>query len=109
MLEFHGELMEFGRVHPAASHARFDAVLARLTKAPSRACLLSVLQHGEERVENGRFFNDMNETLLEAVLASHPQLEAMRVWTTEDVRNERRGGQRWLNAIVRRRHQEDGE
>uniref|UniRef100_Q01TQ4 Methyltransferase type 11 n=1 Tax=Solibacter usitatus (strain Ellin6076) TaxID=234267 RepID=Q01TQ4_SOLUE len=88
-----------------------DAVLARLTKAlrPGGVFYLSFKYGDAERIESGRFFNDMNETLLEAVLANHSQLKVVRVWTTEDVRNERRGGQRWLNTIVRRSHEEAGE
>ena len=81
-----------------------NAVLARLTKAlkPNGVLYLSFKHGDSERIENGRFFNDLNETLLRTVLANHPQLELVRVWTTEDVRNDRRGRQRWLNAIVRR-------
>jgi SAM-dependent methyltransferase len=81
-----------------------SAVLARLTKALKRNGVLYLsFKHGDaERIEDGRFFNDLNETLLRAALAKHPQLELVRVWPTEDVRNNRRGRQPWLNAIVRR-------
>jgi SAM-dependent methyltransferase len=88
-----------------------DSVLARLTRAlkPGGVLYLSFKYGDAERIEGGRFFNDLNEAVLEAVLAHHPQLEVVQVWTTEDVRNERRGGQHWLNAIVRRRQQPAGE
>jgi SAM-dependent methyltransferase len=82
-----------------------NSVLARLTKAlkPGGVLYLS-FKHGDaERIENGRFFNDLNEALLGTVLANVPQLDLVRVWTTEDVRNDRKGRQPWLNAIVRRR------
>ena len=81
-----------------------NGVLARLTKAlkPGGVLYLS-FKHGDaERIENGRFFNDLDEPLLTKVLGNHPQLELVRVWNTEDVRNNRRGRQPWLNAIVRR-------
>lgn len=86
------------------SRQDLHAVLDRLAKAltPGGVLYLS-FKHGDaERIENGRFFNDLNEPLLTTVLADHPQLELVRVWNTEDVRNDRRGRQPWLNAIVRR-------
>jgi hypothetical protein len=56
-------------------------------------------------MENGRLFNDLNETVLRTALANHPQLELVRVWIAEDVRKDRRGRPTWLNAIVRRYEQ----
>ena len=81
-----------------------NGVLDRLTKAlkPGGVLYLSFKHGDSERVESGRFFNDLNEALLRAALASHPQLELAQVWTTEDIRNDHRGRQPWLNAIVRR-------
>src|SRR6202041_999938 len=76
-------------------HKQACIMLAKFSKHPSRRMQL-------ERVEKGRFFNDLNETLLRTALASHPQLELLRVWNTEDVRNDCRGSQSWLNAIVQR-------
>ena len=76
-------------------HKQACIMLAKFSKHPSRRMQL-------ERVEKGRFFNDLNETLLRTALASHPQLELLRVWNTEDVRNDCRGSQSWLNAIVHR-------
>jgi hypothetical protein len=55
-----------------------------------------------ERMKGGRLFNDLNETLLAAVLAEHPELELERTWVTDDVRSGRRADQKWLNALVRR-------
>jgi SAM-dependent methyltransferase len=81
-----------------------DPVLTRFTRAvkPNGIFYLSFKYGDSERMDGGRFFNDLNENLLGTVLANHPQLALVRVWTTEDVRNDRRGRQRWLNAIVRR-------
>jgi SAM-dependent methyltransferase len=75
--------------------------------------LARALQHGgviylsfkygdAERSEGGRFFNDMNETIFRTVLTTQPALESVRLWITDDVRNDRRVSQRWLNAILRR-------
>jgi len=81
-----------------------NAVLAHLTKAlkPGGVLYLSFKYGDSERTEDGRFFNDLDESLLGTVLGDHPQLKLAQVWTTDDVRNDRRGRQRWLNAIVRR-------
>lgn len=80
------------------------SVLARLTKAlkPTGVLYLSFKQGDIERVEDGRFFNDMNEAMLRTGLSGHPQLELLRVWITKDVRNDRTGRQQWLNAVVQR-------
>lgn len=86
------------------SRRELNPVLARFTTAlkPSGVLYLS-FKHGDaERVENGRFFNDLDEPLLMDTLSNHPQLELVRIWTSEDTRNDRRGRQPWLNAIVRR-------
>jgi hypothetical protein len=53
-------------------------------------------------MEGERFFNDMNETTLGTILGAHLELELVQVWITEDLRNNARGRQRVLNAIVRR-------
>jgi SAM-dependent methyltransferase len=78
-----------------------SSVLARFTKALKQGGALYVsFKHGDaERVEHGRFFNDLNETLLRSLLADHPGLELLDLWITDDVRKERRRSQQWLNAI----------
>jgi hypothetical protein len=55
-----------------------------------------------ERIEGERFFNDLNETLFRDVLASHPDLELVELWKTDDLRRLDRREQRWLNAIVKK-------
>ena len=78
-----------------------NPILTRLTKAlkPNAVLYLS-FKHGDgERMEGGRFFNDLDETLLRTALANHPPLKLVRVWITEDVRNDRRGGQSWRSWI----------
>ena len=90
------------------SRRDLDAVLVRLTRAlkPQGVLYLSFKYGDAERFEQGRFFNDLNETLLKSLLADHPRLEIVKLWITDDVRNERRGSQQWLNALVRRRETE---
>jgi len=46
-----------------------------------------------KRFEQGRFFNNLDETLLKSLLADHHRLEIVKLWVTDDVRNERRGRQ----------------
>ena len=61
-------------------------------------------KHGNcERTENGRYFNDLDEVALRSIFSDDPRLEILKVWISEDVRNERRGNQQWLNALARRR------
>jgi SAM-dependent methyltransferase len=87
-----------------------DAVLIRLAKALKANGVLYVsFKYGDaERIEHGRFFNDLSEPLLKSLLADHPCLELLKLWITDDVRTERRGTQQWLNALVRRRETELG-
>jgi SAM-dependent methyltransferase len=81
-----------------------NSVLARLSKAlkPNGVAYMS-FKHGDaERMEGERFFNDLDETTLRSILNVQPELEVVRVWITEDLRNYARGPQQVLNAIVRR-------
>lgn len=57
-----------------------------------------------ERVEgsSGRFFSDMNETLLTQYLQLMDNSELEEIWYTKDVRNNY-VSQNWINAIVKKR------
>ena len=70
---------------------------------PGGVFYLSFKYGDSERMEGGRFFTDMNEFAFDQLLATQPELEPLRVWITDDVRNDRSGRQRWLNALARRR------
>jgi SAM-dependent methyltransferase len=60
-------------------------------------------KHGDaERIEDGRFFNDMDEPLLLSVVASEERWNLLKAWITDDVRKDRQPGLKWLNALVRR-------
>jgi SAM-dependent methyltransferase len=80
------------------------STVARMVTAlkPGGVFYVSYKYGDVERVEGGRFFSDMNETLFHALVATQPELESVQVWITDDVRNDRRGRQRWFNAILRR-------
>jgi SAM-dependent methyltransferase len=80
------------------------STLARIARAlkPGGILYLSFKYGHGERIEGGRFFTDVDEPAFNQLFATHPELEKLRVWTTDDVRNDCRGRQRWLNAIVRR-------
>ncbi|MGJ5813680.1 class I SAM-dependent methyltransferase [Paludibaculum fermentans] len=106
-IDFHDE---FDGIWACASllhiaQADLASALAGLTGAlkPLGVLYMSFKHGATERLENGRFFNDMDEPLLVTLIANQPELEPVRLWITEDVRNERRGSQQWINAIVRRR------
>jgi hypothetical protein len=81
-----------------------DAILTRLTKAlkPGGVLYFSFKYGDAERFEHGRYFNDLNESLLNSLLAGHSALVLLNLWISDDVRNERRGRQQWLNVLTRR-------
>ncbi len=86
-----------------------DSVLARFSRAlkPKGVAYLSFKYGNSERMEGERFFNDLDETTLATILSPRLELEIVQVWTTEDLRNNTRGPQRVLNAIVRRNRSGD--
>lgn len=55
----------------------------------------------DERVSNGRFFNDYTEDDLRSLLIPENQLTLLEYWITEDVRPER-SDERWLNFIAKK-------
>jgi SAM-dependent methyltransferase len=81
------------------------SVLSRMEKAlKPNGILYASFKHGnQERIEHGRFFSDLDEGGLNGLLAVHPGLAVLKLWTSADVRkDECHRGQRWLNMIVRR-------
>lgn len=54
-----------------------------------------------EREKDGRYFNDMNEINLEALLEAMPDITIETMWTTQDKRPDR--DEMWLNALLRKR------
>ena len=55
----------------------------------------------EERISNGRFFNDYTERDLDTLLTAENQLTLLEYWITEDVRPER-SGEKWLNFTAKK-------
>ena len=55
----------------------------------------------EERICNGRFFNDYTQKDLDTLLTAENQLSLLEYWITEDVRPER-SGERWLNFVAKK-------
>jgi len=83
--------------------AEMDAVLARLVRAlrPGGVWYMSFKAGEPEEVRGGRLFNDQTGRSLRELLDRQPALQPGRIWLTEDVRPDR-GGQVWLNALVRK-------
>ena len=54
-----------------------------------------------EGKRNGRYFTDMTENMMTALLAAIPELKVEKQWITGDVRAGR-GDERWLNMILRK-------
>lgn len=54
-----------------------------------------------EGERNGRYFTDMTEISMKELLAAFPELVVEKQWVTDDVRDGR-GGERWLNMILRK-------
>jgi SAM-dependent methyltransferase len=86
------------------SRLDLPTVLNRLVRAmaPSAVLYMSFKYGDSERIENGRFFNDLDETLFQVMIRHHPQLEILSVWRSDDVRRSDRPYQRWLNALTRK-------
>ena len=63
------------------------------------AFYLSFKMGEQEREKDGRYFNDMDERLLTALVADVPSVEVHEIWITEDRRPER-SSERWLNAML---------
>jgi SAM-dependent methyltransferase len=81
------------------------SVFSRFSRAlkPNGVIYLSFKYGDTERMEEERFFNDMNEATLGLFLGGHPELELVHLWITEDLRNYARGYQNVLNALLRRK------
>ena len=79
-------------------------VMAQVSAAlkPGGVLYASFKYGSEERISNGRFFNDYTEKDLDTLLTSENQLFLLEYWITEDVRPDR-SGERWLNFIAKKK------
>lgn len=98
---------EFDAVWACASllhvkKADMPNVLNKVSAAlkPGGVLYASFKYGSDERVSNGRFFNDYTEKELDTLLTSENQLSLLEYWITEDVRPDR-SGERWLNFIAK--------
>ena len=55
-----------------------------------------------EGERNGRYFIDMNEDGIEALIKEVPEIEILEIWITSDVRP-KRGEEKWLNLFLRKK------
>ena len=99
---------EFDAVWACASllHVKkvdIPGVLGKVSAAlkPGGILYASFKYGSEERVCNGRFFNDYTQNDLDTLLTPENQLSLLEYWITEDVRPER-SGERWLNFIAKK-------
>lgn len=78
-------------------------VLSKVSAAlkPGGVLYASFKYGREERVCNGRFFNDYTENDLDTLLTSENGLSLLEYWITEDVRPGR-SGEKWLNFIAKK-------
>ena len=97
---------EFDAVWACASllhvkKAEIPAVMEKVSNAliPGGILYASFKYGTEERISNGRFFNDYTEQDLDILLDN--QFSLLEYWITEDVRPER-SGEKWLNFIAKR-------
>ena len=83
--------------------ADMPKVLGKVSAAlKSGGVLYASFKYGqEERISNGRFFNDYTEKDMDTLLTPENRLTLLEYWITEDVRPER-SGERWLNWIARK-------
>lgn len=70
-----------------------------LALRPSGVLYASFKLGGGERRQNGRLFTDMDETRLDAMVASMGELELICLWQSDDWRPKSNG--RWLNVLLR--------
>ena len=80
-------------------------VLSKVSAAlKSGGILYASFKYGsDERVSNGRFFNDYTEYDIDTLLTPENQLTLLEYWITEDVRPDR-SGEQWLNFIAKRNY-----
>lgn len=86
--------------------AELPEAMHRLALAlkPGGIWYLSFKYGTTEREKEGRHFTDLNEAGLEALIASLPQVNIIKQWTTRDKRPDR--DEVWLNALLRKHRSE---
>jgi len=82
---------------------RIDPVLQRLSRAlkPTGVMFLSFKLRDGEWEQGGRFFNGYDENSFRELIKKHPSFALCSIWTSDDVRPDRKH-EKWLNALIRR-------
>jgi hypothetical protein len=60
----------------------------------------------DETIERERLFNNYTGESFSLLLNRHPSLRILRVWKTDDVRQDRKG-KYWLNTLVKKQSFQD--
>ena len=83
--------------------ANLKKVLISLSKSLSeRGVLYCSFKYGEaERQKGDRYFNDMNEELLDEIISGISSLELAEFWVSSDARKER-FSESWLNFVLQK-------
>ena len=83
--------------------ANLKKVLISLSKSLSeRGVLYCSFKYGEaERQKGDRYFNDMNEELLDGIISGISSLELAEFWVSSDARKER-FSESWLNFVLQK-------
>lgn len=100
---------EFGGVWACASllHVPRDkqknVLHSIVTALKDEGILYASWKYGtQDRTADGKNYIDMNEPLMYEIINEVPEMHIVKMWTTEDVRNEY-SMQKWLNVLLRKK------
>ena len=80
-----------------------DVMKKIVTSLKSNGLFYTSFKYGEfEGMRNGRYFIDMNEERIQALLLMVEHLEIEELWITSDVRPNR-GEEKWINLFMRKK------
>lgn len=85
------------------SDSKVKQVLNKFAQAlvPGGVIYISLKYGTQEEIKNGRFFNYYTEETWLALVAEIEELEVIKLWQTEDLKNNKRK-QLWLNVLLKR-------
>lgn len=84
------------------SRDRQNGALMLIEKAlkPGGICYCSWKYGNGERLDGGRRYTDFTEEPLRVMFANFLSLEIIRIWMTNDIRQDR--SQRWINVLIKK-------
>jgi hypothetical protein len=104
-LEFH---QEFDGIWANASlhhvpRAKIDSVIIKLINALRKdGILYASFKYGDgDVIQNDRLFSNYTEISLRMMIEKHPELDIVKMWTTQDIRQDRKA-EKWINALLRK-------